>query len=173
MKKLVCIIITFVLFFSLSLSVSASETVEVKGLIHNTETEYDVTYDPTVKWFVTEASHADIWNNLDGENANCYKIINNTNGSEIQVSLVSFTCDSIATGIAEDLDLHLTGSLGADHMEEINLANGYTDSITYTKTLESGEEKAWAYGFSGEYKEHLSTTAINPVYYMELSFEFL
>jgi len=173
MKKLICIVLTFVLFFSLSLSVSASGTVDVEGLIHNTATEYDVEFDSTVNWYVTEASHADIWNNVDKENADCYKIINHTNGSEIKVSLVSFTGDSVANGIAADLDLRLTGSLGEDQMKDINIANGYAGTKIYTKTLESGEEKAWAYGFSGEYKKNLSTTAINPTYDMIFGFAFL
>ncbi|MGL6200678.1 MAG: hypothetical protein ACRC3H_17250 [Lachnospiraceae bacterium] len=173
MKKLICIIITFVLFFSLSLSVSAetsSGPVTVTGELYHNQTEYNVTYSSSVCWFVTEKSDKKVWNNADKENVNCYTIINNNKFTGIDVTFDSFTCgEGAADDIKDDLDLFLSGDLGADNMNKEHLEEGCTKKHTYSEPLTA--DKAWTYGFTGEYTSYLNKTAIKPVYYLNLSFE--
>lgn len=190
MKKFISIMLTLVLLSSLSLTVLAENTgnVTVNGSLQNTKTgdpsidpggdpenpgAYDITFDTSVNWYVTENSYPAVWNGVTTNPSNPNKIQNNsTSGTAVKVSLNKFTGDSTAASIASKLTLNLTGDLAADGMGSTNLASDYNGTTNYTAALNPGTSNAWTYGFSGSYSGTLSTTAVTPTYIMILGFSF-
>lgn len=190
MKKVLSIILALVLSSSLSVTALAEKdgNVTVVGLIQNTKTDdptvdpdgdtanpgsYDITYDTTVNWYVTENSYPAVWNDKETNPSNPNKIQNNsTSGTAVRVSLNEFTGDSVAASIASKLTLNLTGDLAAGGMGSTNLASDYIDTMNYPAPLNPGTANAWKYGFSGSYSGTLSTTALEPKYTMVLGFSF-
>ncbi|MGL5437287.1 MAG: hypothetical protein ACRDBO_18235 [Lachnospiraceae bacterium] len=186
MKKLLGIVLTLVLSSSLSVTALAesSGNVTVNGSIQITRENpsidpggdtsnpgaYDITFDATVNWYVTENSHPAVWNGLATNPSNPNKIQNNSTGTAVNVSLKGFTGDSVASSIASQLTLNLTGDLAANGMGSTNLATDYSGTTNYTAALQP--EATWTYGFSGSYSGTLSTTAVTPTYTMTLGFSF-
>lgn len=190
MKKILSFVLTLVLLSSLSVTALAEKTgnVTVNGSLQNTTTgdpsidpdgdtdnpgSYDITFDTAVNWYVTENSYPAIWNGVTTNPSNPNKIQNNsTSGTAVSVSLKSFKGDSVATSIAGQLTLNLTGDLAADGMGATNLANAYNGTTNYTAALNPGASNAWTYGFTGNYSGTLSKTAVTPTYTMVLGFTF-
>jgi len=187
MKKTICIIVASVLVFGLSISAFAETTgdIDVTGHIGTSgdptidpdadpdapDSDYDLTFSTSVHWWVTQITYPNIVNGTaSGPDSSVSNKIVNNSAADIDVSLVSFTGDSVAQSIASNLTLYLTGNLAADSMGTTNIAGDYTGPLAYTAPLAA--DSAWTYGFSGQYTAGSVNTSYTPAYVMTLGFEF-
>jgi hypothetical protein len=185
MKKILSIILTVVMIFSLSIVVFAEVgDVDVTGHIGeepivdpdpDPDDDYDITFTSSVHWWVTASGTGNVvnGNSIGPKVSQINSIVNNAaSGEDIKVSFVSFVGDAIASGIADDLTLNLTGDLANDTVSAINLSGDYTGKIIpYSAPLVKGTD--WTFGFAGTYSGTFPPAAtINPSYTMTLGFAF-
>lgn len=191
MKKLLSILLALTLLLCVSVTAFAESEgeVTVNGTIQNTneedplvpiypldpedDTEYDITFTAAVYWWVTNDSYPNVVDgDANGPDASVENVIENNNASsQIEVAFVSFEGTNQAASDLADagtLELYLTGDLALT--SDPDISGDYSTAETYSDLIAPGD--IWTYGFSGEYSEPLSRTAIEPTYALTLSFAF-
>lgn len=196
MKKILSIVLVLTMVFSLTISAyAATGDVDVYGTIvlqdpkidpggdpsnpgsdPETGRAYDVTYHTAVYWWVTEETYNGTdYDVVDGDaygpDEDVVNEIQSNIEDDIYVSFIGFAGDTVADGIADDLELYLTKDLAKDGVEVLELSGGYEDgAIAYEDPLEYGIN--WEFGFTGSYDGAPTATAISPTYTMTLGFSF-
>lgn len=195
MKKILSVMMAAALTLTCAIPAFASSNVDVTGHIGTngnptidpggdpstpgtdpgTGGAYDVTFNSSVHWWVTQTSYPNVVNgDASGANASVVNAIQNNNtAADVNVSFDSFIGDTVAGTVDPDLTLFLTGDLAADGVGAIDLSGDYTGtSIAYTAALQSGTN--WSFGFNGQYTPASGSvnTSYTPGYTMTLGFSF-